>query len=76
MTKAFVFINADSGVEKLVHQEVESLEGVKEVYELYGEYDMLAIVDEKDESEIQRIVSWGLRKIRGIKSTNTMVVAK
>jgi DNA-binding Lrp family transcriptional regulator len=76
MTKAFVFINADSGVEKLVHQEVESLEGVKEVYELYGEYDMLAIVDEKDESEIQRIVSWGLRKIQGIKSTNTMVVAK
>ncbi|NOJ27647.1 MAG: AsnC family transcriptional regulator [Nitrososphaera sp.] len=76
MTKAFVFINADSGVEKLVHQEVESLEGVKEVYELYGEYDMLAIVDEKDESEIQRIVSWGLRKIQGIRSTNTMVVAK
>ncbi len=76
MTKAFVLINSDTGVEKLLHQEIKSLEGVKEVYELYGEYDMLAIVEDKDEKAVQRIVSWELRKIKGIRSTNTMVVAK
>jgi DNA-binding Lrp family transcriptional regulator len=76
MTKAFVLINSDTGVEKLLHQEIKSLDGVKEVYELYGEYDMLAIVEDKDEKEVQRIVSWELRKIKGIRSTNTMVVAK
>jgi hypothetical protein len=37
---------------------------------------MIAVLEEKDEKEIQRVVSWELRKIKGIKSTNTMVVAK
>jgi DNA-binding Lrp family transcriptional regulator len=76
MTKAFVFINTETGVEPLLHEEIESLEGVKQVYELYGEYDMMAVVEEENEQEVQRVVSWELRKIKGIKSTNTMVVAK
>jgi DNA-binding Lrp family transcriptional regulator len=76
MTKAFVLINADTGVEGLLHEEIKALNGVKEVYQLYGEYDMMAVVEEQDEKEVQRIVSWELRKIRGIRSTNTMVVAE
>lgn len=76
MTKAFVLINTETGVEPLLHEEIMSLEAVKAVYETYGEYDMIAVVEEKDEQEIQRVVSWELRRIKGIRSTNTMVVAK
>ncbi len=76
MTKAFILINADTGVEGLLHEEIKALEGVKEVYQLYGEYDMMVVVEEQDEKEVQRIVSWELRKIRGVRSTNTMVVAE
>jgi DNA-binding Lrp family transcriptional regulator len=76
MTKAFVLINTETGIEPLLHEEIMSLDAVKAVYELYGEYDMIAVLEEKDEKEIQRVVSWELRKIKGIKSTNTMVVAK
>jgi DNA-binding Lrp family transcriptional regulator len=76
MTKAFVLINTEAGVEPLLHEEIKSLDGVKEVYELYGEYDLLAVVEEENEKDVQRVVSWELRKIRGIKSTNTMVVAR
>ena len=76
MTKAFVLINTETGVEPLLHEEIRSLDAVKAVYELYGEYDMIAVVEEKDEQEIQRVVSWELRRIKGIRSTNTMVVAK
>lgn len=76
MTKAFVLINTEAGVEPLLHEEIKSLDGVKEVYELYGEYDLLAVVEEASEKDVQRVVSWELRKIRGIKSTNTMVVAR
>jgi DNA-binding Lrp family transcriptional regulator len=75
-TKAFVLINTETGIEPLLHEEIMSLDAVKAVYELYGEYDMMAVLEEKDEKEIQRVVSWELRKIKGIKSTNTMVVAK
>lgn len=76
MTKAFVLINTEAGVEPLLHEEIKSLDGVKEVYELYGEYDLLAVVEEENEKDVQRVVSWELRKIRGIKNTNTMVVAR
>lgn len=75
-TKAFVFINTDTGIEKLLHEEIKSLDGVKEVYDLYGEYDMMAIVEDETDKDVAEIISWELRKIKGIRSTNTMVVAK
>ena len=75
-TKAFVLINADAGLEKLVHEEIKSLNGVQAVYDLYGEYDMMAIVEQDTDKDVAEVVSWELRKIKGIKSTNTMVVAK
>jgi DNA-binding Lrp family transcriptional regulator len=75
-TKAFVFINTDTGIEKLLHEEIKSLDGVQEVYDLYGEYDMMAIVEDETDKDVAEIISWELRKIKGIRSTNTMVVAK
>jgi len=75
-TKAFVLINTDAGLEKLVHEEIKSLDGVKEVYDLYGEYDLMAIVEQDTDGDVAEVVSWELRKIKGIRSTNTMVVAK
>lgn len=75
-TKAFVLINTDAGLEQLVHEEIKSLDGVQAVYDLYGEYEMMAIVEQDTDKDVAEVVSWELRKIRGIKSTNTMVVAK
>lgn len=75
-TKAFVLINTDAGLEKLVHEEIKSLEGVQAVYDLYGEYDLMAIVEQDTDKDVAEVLSWELRKIKGIRSTNTMVVAK
>lgn len=76
MTKAFIFINTETGVEQLLQEEIRSLDGVKEVYQLFGEYDILAVVEESNEKEVQKTVSWELRKIKGIRGTNTMIVAR
>jgi len=75
-TKAFVLINTDAGLEKLVHEEIKSLEGVQAVYDLYGEYDLMAILEHDTDGNVAEVLSWELRKIKGIRSTNTMVVAK
>ena len=75
-TKVFVLINTDAGLEKLVHEEIRSLEGVRAVYDLYGEYDLMAIVEQETDKDVAEVLSWELRKIKGIRSTNTMVVAK
>lgn len=74
--KAFVLINADTGLEKLLHEELRSLRSVKEVYQLYGEYDMMAVVEEDTEKDVAEAISWSLRRLKGIRSTNTMVVIK
>ena len=37
---------------------------------------MMAIVEQDTDQDVAKIISWELRKIKGIKSTNTMVVAK
>ncbi|HEX6067621.1 MAG TPA: Lrp/AsnC ligand binding domain-containing protein [Nitrososphaera sp.] len=76
MTKAFVLINTETGVEPLLQEEIKQLDGVKEVYQLFGEYDILAVVEENSDRDVQRTVSWELRKIKGIRGTNTMIVAK
>ena len=75
-TKAFVLINTDTGLEKLVHEELRTLEGIRAVYDLYGEYDLMAVVEQENDEDVAEVVSWELRKIKGIRSTNTMVVAK
>ena len=75
-TKAFVLINTEAGLEKLVHEEIKSLEGVKHVYDLYGEYDLMVVVEQDNDKDVAEVVSWELRKVKGIRSTNTMVVAK
>jgi DNA-binding Lrp family transcriptional regulator len=75
-TKAFVLINTDAGLERLVHEEIRSLDGIQAVYDLYGEYDLMAVVEHDTDSDVTNVVSWELRKIKGIRSTNTMVVAK
>ena len=76
MAKAFVLISTETGVEPLLHQEIKQLDGVKEVYQLFGEYDILAVVEEDNEKDVQKTVSWELRKIKGIRGTNTMIVAR
>jgi DNA-binding Lrp family transcriptional regulator len=76
MTKAFVLISTETGVEPLLQEEIKQLEGVKEVYQLFGEYDILAVVEENSDRDVQKTVSWELRKIRGIRGTNTMIVAR
>jgi DNA-binding Lrp family transcriptional regulator len=76
MTKAFVLINTETGVEPLLQEEIKQLDGVKEVYQLFGEYDILAVVEENTDRDVQRTVSWELRKIKVIRGTNTMIVAR
>jgi DNA-binding Lrp family transcriptional regulator len=76
MTKAFVLISTETGVEPLLQEEIKQLDGVKEVYQLFGEYDILAVVEENSDRDVQKTISWELRKIKGIRGTNTMIVAR
>lgn len=74
MPKAFVLMNAELGIEDSIVGELRRLEGVKEVYQVYGVYDIVAQVESDTMEKVKEIITWKLRKLNGVKSTLTMIV--
>ncbi|MDP9290014.1 MAG: Lrp/AsnC ligand binding domain-containing protein, partial [Thermoproteota archaeon] len=54
--------------------ELKKLEGVKEVYQVYGVYDIVAQVEANTMERVKETITWKLRKLNGVKSTLTMIV--
>jgi DNA-binding Lrp family transcriptional regulator len=74
MPKAFVLMNAELGSEDSIVGELRRLEGVKEVYQVYGVYDIVTQVESDTMEKVKEIITWKLRKLNGVKSTLTMIV--
>jgi DNA-binding Lrp family transcriptional regulator len=74
MPKAFVLMNAELGSEDSIVNELKKIEGVKEVYQVYGVYDIVAQVEADIMEKVKETITWKLRKLNGVKSTLTMIV--
>jgi len=74
MPKAFVLMNAELGSEDSIVKELKKLEGVMEVYQVYGVYDIVAQVEANTMERVKETITWKLRKLNGVKSTLTMIV--
>lgn len=76
MAKAFVLINTEAGLEREVVNQIKSMKSVKEAYTVYGVYDAIAFIEADKIDDLRNIVSYELRKINGVRSTVTMMVAE
>ncbi|ACB39784.1 Lrp/AsnC family transcriptional regulator [Pyrobaculum neutrophilum] len=74
--EAIVFLNVDIGSEDRVMEELASIPEVKAVYFVYGPYDIVVKIDAPDIDKVRSIVRERVRKIEGIRSTTTLIVAK
>jgi len=74
MPKAFVLMNAELGSEESIVNELKKLDGVKEIYQVYGVYDIVAQVEANTMDKVKETITWKLRKLNGAKSTLTMIV--
>ncbi|MGC9129959.1 MAG: Lrp/AsnC family transcriptional regulator [Pyrobaculum sp.] len=74
--EAVVFLNVDIGAEDRIIEELAAIPEVKAVYFVYGPYDIVVKIDAPDIERIRTIVRDKVRKIEGIRSTTTLVVAK
>lgn len=74
MPKAFVLMNAELGSEESIVNELKKLDGVKEIYQVYGVYDIVAQVEANTMDKVKETITWKLRKLNGVKSTLTMIV--
>ena len=73
MKQAYVLINCDDGSEKALIEQIKHINGVKEVHETYGAFDIIAEVeDQKDNAQSTTIVRT-IRQIEHIKSTQTLI---
>ena len=75
-TSAIVLISVESTTEtSKVSEKLAKLEGVKVVYEITGQYDIITIISATNISEINSSID-ALRKIPGVIDTNTVIILR
>ncbi len=75
-TSAIVLISVDSTTEtSKVSEKLAKLEGVKTVYEITGQYDIITVISATNISEINSSID-ALRKIPGVIDTNTVIILR
>jgi DNA-binding Lrp family transcriptional regulator len=76
MPMAFVLINADLGAEEELVKQLKSVEFVKEVYVVYGVYDIVAKVEADTMDKVKETITWKVRRLDRVRSTLTMIVVE
>lgn len=74
MRKAIVLINTAPGGEDEVFKALKSEPGITEVHQLYGLYDLLAVVEAADDAGVKAVISNKVRSNPKVASTLTMNV--
>lgn len=73
MVKAFVLIVVDPALTTEVYDQLSRVEGISEVYQVMGPYDIVAVVEVDNLSDVPAIISRHIRRVDGIESTTTCV---
>ncbi len=70
---AYVLLNVRKGGNNNVAELLRNMQGIIDVTELYGEYDIIAKVEKENMEELQRFLINNIRSIKEIEQTATMI---
>lgn len=73
---AFVLINTEAAASKKVMEALKETNAVEEAYMVYGIWDIVARIEAATVDKLKEIVSWRLRRLDGVRSTQTMIVSE
>lgn len=73
MANAIVLINVENGKATEVALKVKEVKGVREVYSIAGDFDLVAIVEAADQEAFEDIIPGGIAKIPGVQRTHTLM---
>lgn len=74
--RAITLITVDPSTDTSeVSRKVREAGGVERVYEVTGLYDVVALISSPSMAEVNRCID-ELRRVKGVKSTNTMIVLR
>ena len=57
-------------------KELKGTENVKEVYVVYGVYDIVAKVEGETMEKVKETITWKIRRLDRVRSTLTMIVVE
>ena len=75
MVIGVTMINVVPGEERSVYNDLTKIDGVREVFHVFGEYDFIAIIDVSGLTDINKAVDT-VREIEGVTSTKTIIGAE
>ena len=76
MAKAYIMINCDKGFGEETVKELRRLRHVTAADVVYGVYDIITVVQAPTMSTVEETIINKIRKVKGVSSTLTMLVAK
>ena len=76
MPTAYILLNTEIGAETEVRSALKEIDGVEEVHNLWGVYDLIANVKAESIEELKGIIATEIEKISKINSKLTMVIAE
>jgi len=68
-------INVLPSYEKAAYRELKNIEGIKDVYHVFGKYDFVVIIDVKDLSLLNAVVD-RIRESETVTATQTIIGAE
>jgi len=74
MERAIVLVNLSPGAEEKRIAALKGIPGILSVYQLYGTYDLLVIVEGPDDQAVKSIIADNLRLKADVVSTVTMKI--
>lgn len=75
METAYVMINCEMGAEGTIVEGVKSIESVKEVSGLFGNYDIIVKLECLNVDEIRETIAKKIRLISKVRCTTTLMCA-
>ncbi|WP_048107222.1 Lrp/AsnC ligand binding domain-containing protein [Methanosarcina barkeri] len=75
MVIGVTMINVLPGYEKAAYRELKNIEGIKDVYHVFGEYDFVIIIDVEDLNILNDVVD-RIRESETVTATKTIVGAE
>ncbi|MGP8321550.1 MAG: Lrp/AsnC ligand binding domain-containing protein [Methanosarcinaceae archaeon] len=75
MVIGVTMVNVLPGREKVTYSELRSIDGIKDVYHVFGEYDFVVIMDVNGMGILNNIVD-SIRRIESVTATQTIVGAE
>jgi DNA-binding Lrp family transcriptional regulator len=74
MVLAFSLIKAVPDREKVVYRALKEFDGVRNLYQIFGDHDLLLILEAESRSQLREILD-NMEKIRFVIDVRTMLVA-